>query len=640
MRQTAALFLALAFLLGCARQENSFSSATNANRAAYLFKMADSAEISLQDRSLYLDSLLTSTWLMDQDSLYLSAVLAKTNLHYDQSNQDSIHHYNALLLKEARSRQSPYFLGKVYFHLAYEASVAKDFKGAFYYHNLAKTQHEEIGDYAGMGRRLLSMAIIQKNNSDYFGAKETLVEAIALLEKIDEKRFLASCYNELATNHMKLSNYSDAILFYQKAIEVSNRERDKLSYRNNLALVYEETRDEKQAADLYNQVLKSDELDLQSRTYGRVLHNATMLQYRRGEKFDFASFEEALAIRKKRKDYRGQISSYLDLSEYYFDGQRKKSSSYIDSALQLARQINMPEAELEALKKLFQLEPDQVNYRDRYIFLSDSLTAQELEVKTQFAKMKYDNEQNKSRLNVLKAASLEQDVQLANQQNKVTLFFSLCVLLIVLGTSMAYILTQRHRKKTLEEIFKTEKRISQDLHDGLANEIFGVMARVQSSASDDAFLLPALEKIYETTRKVSHENSSIQYGAAFPEEVLRLVQSYQDEKSSILVSGLREVRWEHLNETKSVIVHRLLRELLVNMKKHASATVASIQFDADAHLLYINYSDNGVGLSGEHKSGKGLQHIEERLATSGGRLLYPEQKEKGLKLKIEMPFHK
>ena len=100
---------------------------------------------------------------------------------------------------------------------------------------------------------------------------------------------------------------------------------------------------------------------------------------------------EALSIRKSNDDLRGQLASYTHLGEFYSTTNEKRAEAYFDTVIQISKNIRAPKAEQDVLKKLLDFSNNNLKIYDRYIVLQDSLYEQELKVKTQFAKYKYDD---------------------------------------------------------------------------------------------------------------------------------------------------------------------------------------------------------------------------------------------------------
>jgi two-component system NarL family sensor kinase len=74
-------------------------------------------------------------------------------------------------------------------------------------------------------------------------------------------------------------------------------------------------------------------------------------------------------------------------------------------------------------------------------------------------------------------------------------------------------------------------------------------------------------------------------------------------------------------DSQRIVLHRVLREALSNINKHADASTVSIElFEAD-EVVYLRVSDDGVGFdpAGE-RGGLGLNGMQDRLRLLGSRL--------------------
>ena len=187
-------------------------------------------------------------------------------------------------------------------------------------------------------------------------------------------------------------------------------------------------------------------------------------------------------------------------------------------------------------------------------------------------------------------------------------------------------------------VYNTEKRISQELHDGLANDVFGLMTQIQGKKKPDGEVLDHLESIYQTSRRISHENAPVKTGARFKEELHTLIDTYQDASTTLLVKGITTIDWTLLNDHKCIVVHRAIKELLVNMKKHADASLALLQFKMQRNLLVITYSDNGIGFDPNRSLGIGLRSTESRIKAVGGTAIFDVEQEQGTQITFSIPI--
>ena len=106
----------------------------------------------------------------------------------------------------------------------------------------------------------------------------------------------------------------------------------------------------------------------------------------------------------------------------------------------------------------------------------------------------------------------------------------------------------------------------------------------------------------------------------------------------MLIKGLEGVPWEKLSEHKCVALHRTLKELLVNMKKHSGAGLVALNFGIKRKRLQVEYSDNGIGVKSGQTRGVGLQNTENRIHSVGGQFTFGGVAGKGAKATLTIPL--
>jgi signal transduction histidine kinase len=88
-----------------------------------------------------------------------------------------------------------------------------------------------------------------------------------------------------------------------------------------------------------------------------------------------------------------------------------------------------------------------------------------------------------------------------------------------------------------------------------------------------------------------------------------------------------------------------IRELLVNVVKHARATAVRITLGEGDGLVWVGVRDDGVGLDGARRAataagrdgGFGLFSIRERIGSYGGRLTVESAPGSGTSFRMEVP---
>ncbi|MEA1785144.1 hypothetical protein U1E44_03500 [Arenibacter sp. GZD96] len=571
------------------------------------------------------------------DTGLLESVLKKSKFHEEKGNKDSVLKYDLLLKDLATKAQILNYRAKGESYLAYDYREKEQFDSAFYYYNSAKNSFKLLKDSTQVGRKLIEMGKLQYRQADYYGSKESITEALEYLDRYNDSAYVAIALNELGNNYSALKDFNKAKNCFEDAIASEPAQINKILYKNNLAVLHTENNNHEIAIGILQDVLKNLPPDFSIVENARLRHNLAVAEWKLQGKDVLHDFQAALAIRKDQNDQWGMLSSYTSLLQYHSKTNGSEASKYADSIINLSKRLNTPNSEKEALKFLMALQPNSVSHKNRYIFLSDSLAANELKVKNQFAFFRYQNLLEKSQILQLQAETAWGETKIAEYKNQKIIFLAMGSLLLIIGIALFLYIKQKHSKEKLQEVYLTEKRISQRLHDELANEVYGVMTHVQHAPTlDTKIIIDTLEDIYGKTRDISHETGDVRT-EQFSLELKRLLAQYQSPGTTIAVKGLEESVWEKIKAHQKVTMYRVLTELLVNMKKHSGATLVSISFERKNGKLRMRYIDNGIGIGKDKKMGIGLQNAENRIRSIGGTLIFDSKQEKGTRITLLLP---
>lgn len=204
------------------------------------------------------------------------------------------------------------------------------------------------------------------------------------------------------------------------------------------------------------------------------------------------------------------------------------------------------------------------------------------------------------------------------------------------------LLKSRHEKEKFQEAYNTETRIAKKVHDELANDVYNAMTfastqNLERPEKKEA-LIHSLDSVYLRTRDISRENSPIELGENFPNQLKIMLSEYQNQSLNVLIKDIDSVDWMKIDENKKLVTYRVLQELMVNMKKHSQATLAVIDFSSTDKKIQIQYSDNGIGMPfGKTILKNGLQNVENRIKSIRGTLIFDIQTNRGVKLSFGYP---
>ncbi|MBH0130935.1 sensor histidine kinase [Salinibacterium sp. NK8237] len=176
------------------------------------------------------------------------------------------------------------------------------------------------------------------------------------------------------------------------------------------------------------------------------------------------------------------------------------------------------------------------------------------------------------------------------------------------------------------------ERLAREIHDTIAQDLTGLVlvaqrARRELDNHHPAAAAEQLELIEDSARAALAEARALVTASApvgltgdgISSALHRLAERYTRETQLTVT-----VDAEHLpaieRETE-VVVLRCAQEALANVRKHASATRATISVSVDDSGLTVSVTDDGVGFDpATSRTGFGLEGMSERLALVNGRL--------------------
>jgi len=548
------------------------------------------------------------------------------------------------------------------------ANIAKR-DSAYYHFALAQKIYSHLGDNLNSARVLRSMATVQTAIHDNTGAMVTLIAAIKLLKPLDDYGRLYEAYNTLGIAANALNEYDQALDYYNTALEYLDKtdkpEENYASFYNNMGYLYLTKKEYDKAKLYFIKALEQDSLFAKRpSTYAKVLDHLAMTNLYLGEKDNVGkNLYHALRIRDSIGDIEGLSLNYYNLSKYYQEsGNTTDAFIYAQNSRDLAREINNNLRYMESLKLMAQLDPENaIAYNNEYIKISDSMQLEERQIRNKFERIRFETDealaQNEtlSRLNLL-WISIAAGVFL----------FAVSLLIIV----MQRIKNQRLRfqqqqqeanqeifnlmlsqKQKLEEGKQTEqKRISEELHDGILGEMNGVRMILlglnkkgdQSAIALREQAIEKLKEVQEEIRTISHELNDASY-----QKFNNFMISMEDLLKS--VCGPAELHyhftydedmdWDQLEGTTKINLYRIVQESLQNCVKHAQADTVFISFETNEKNIVVSIQDNGKGFDPTFgRKGIGHKNIKSRIEKLKGKWQLKSAPGIGTTVLLEIPL--
>lgn len=186
----------------------------------------------------------------------------------------------------------------------------------------------------------------------------------------------------------------------------------------------------------------------------------------------------------------------------------------------------------------------------------------------------------------------------------------------------------QHQKTLLYTIISSQeaerKRIGMDLHDEVGANLSSLRLLIEDFADRNAKIggvdgfnsrcKEAIDHIIVNTRNISHNLSPLlnkSYG--FQDMICDYCDGVNSSGKISVHTTFEGDKPGLLEDRVALALYRIVTELINNTIKHARANLIALTFSVKGGLYQMDYRDDGIGISPDHKRGRGLQNIESRL---------------------------
>lgn len=216
---------------------------------------------------------------------------------------------------------------------------------------------------------------------------------------------------------------------------------------------------------------------------------------------------------------------------------------------------------------------------------------------------------------------------------------------------------QKLRRQAAQLVLAEERerrRLAAALHDTIIQDLAISMLRVEmlreSARSLDRKLLDdfaqTLSKVIDETRSMTFDISSpTLYRLGLAAAVDELLEDFLQVRHGIDYTFSQDKEDKPLDHDVRVLMFQSVRELLVNVVKHAKAHKVDVSIERQGAMIRLTVADDGRGFDVDHADltmhrtgGFGLFSIRERLDYVGGRMEIHSESGKGSRFTLYAPL--
>lgn len=664
-RYTVLLFCFSFLLIISCKQEDVSSLKSN------LFQKEGYKKRKTELKIQYLDSLERITNQISNDSILRSFLFDLSAEYYYQNNNKKSAAVCKKILRLSSIAKDTFSIAKSYSYIGDTYEVSKK-DSAYYYYQKSEKLYRILNNKQQTGKMLFKKAYILFFEGNYTESEAQVSKALFYLKNGKDAEILFTSYSLMGLNFEKLEEYQDALKYHLlaksilKEIKGNNSDLEKkylysVTSSINLSNTYEKNLQYDKSILELESILTSQLKEKLIKGYVKALGNLGYSKMKRGiTKGTDNYFKEALTLSKENYLKDNIVYQLKNLGEYYsIIKDSARSTSYLKQSLQLAEKLKMGEEIKKSLQLLSQIDKQNAAvYDKRYIAISDSLAKAQRINRNKYARIEYETSVVEDENKILSAKNTYIII------GSLLLIFALILVIVYrhIKSQKREIEFRKAQQKAEEEIFDLLKeyqlklsitkeleqnRISKELHDSVMNKLYG--ARMQLGILNDSdvkeikekrlIYVDLLQEIEQEIRTISHDLQSeiIENQFDYVPLLSNLIQ-LQNEIGTTLFSFEVDpnIDWDAIDSLVKITIFRIVQESLLNVTKHAKATVCNVSVSLEANHLILLIKDDGVGFDvNATKQGIGLNNIQERVKTIKAALEISSISNKGTSIKLK-----
>ncbi len=480
------------------------------------------------------------------------------------------------------------------------------------------------------------MGEMQWKINDLSGAEESLTGTIQTLDSnnLKHREDLGNAYQLLGNVRLDSKQYDDAIYFYNLGIALRKGSDYVTEIMNGKATAFQKKGSYEDAIIIYDSILSLKPADQE--VVAQVIDNKARTKWLQNPAYPvLQEFQSALKIRSDNQYNRGLNASYAHLSDYYRISNRDSALWFAKKMYGKAKEIESPDDILEALDKLIILSTSpelKDEWYNEYKKIDDSLLFKRSTTKNQFALIKYDSQKSKT-------ISLELKEQVIMQWLWLCGLFLLAIVIITWLWRRYNKRRNRIKLEAEQAIQQSKLKTSQKVHDVVANGLYVIMNELEHGKMiEKNELITRIEQLYEKSRDISYQDSSAEDSTKYDREIHQLLDDFTTEKTNVYAAGNQPAFWDKVTPVQKKQILLVLKELLVNMKKHSGAKNVSVVFRQEYGRGFITYKDDGTGFPPDIEFGNGLRNTVNRIKLLNGEVIFGKSDKAGASVAINFPL--
>ncbi len=677
MKKLSIIFSFLLFL-SCSNQVNEIKTSSNPELDSIqsLIEIAKGAkELSVNERLDYLKDAETKVFEIDNDTLRLNELSDISLAYKSLKDSSNFRRSNEMLARMSKSSKLYKTLGYSHWDMAAFHKSYGVLDSAMFHYKKALNSFEilprDSSSLSLKARILYNMGQVQDSYKDYLGAEQSITKAINIFEDLNDNKRLYANYNLMGIISSGMKQFDQSLMYYEKASEylmyLDAKEKNDAIWinQNNIASTQMRMEQLSLAQTSYQNLLADKNLETNNpNMYAKALISLAYIFFKKDKEYDKAKdlLKKGIEITEAQNDITDLARPYQFYAEILAEqGDSIDAIEYAKKSYTIAKETYNNDRSLNVLKVLTNLDTkNAAKYANEYYSLSESIQVEENTKRDKFARVRLETDQVIEENQVL----TEEKQMWAGAVFGLVVFGFAFISIVILYINNNRLKFKQKQQESNQEIYNLmlsqqgkfeegkqleQKRISEELHDGILGEMLGIRLILSglneredmASVAQRADLIEKLRGVEEEIRTISHELNSAAY-KKFHNFIVSLEDMIGDiEQSSGITCSFtydNEVSWDNLLGDIKINAYRIVQEALKNCIKHAESQRVTINFQPVGDNLQLTIADDGVGFDvNKGRKGIGLKNIISRTKKVKGTVDIDSKKGTGTTITVTIP---
>ena len=536
--------------------------------------------------------------------------------------------------------------------------VIGNYDSALYYYNSALINGSKINNKAFLAGVYSNIGLIHWSKDNYTSALKNFNLAFYLANQTDNLIVKANITNNLGLIYHDIKDFPQSNNYFKKSIDINFKNNDTanaIASIINLAVNYYETNHLSESVDLFNRYYafaqNIDDYNKSEFLINKVTLDINTKITDQTQK----DLQKVFELKEKIGHSIGLANANIQQSTLF-----QKKGDYYNSIKANYKSLELLN-ELKALKKIEQvyhllfvnyvnlnIKDSILKYDQLYTQTIDSMFASEKAKaisKEQIAFKTFEKEKENM------ALTFENVKQ--KSKNQLTIFIGLGAVVFSIITVWFFMYMRKQKlikqqsiqlnEAMLETELQERERIARDLHDSVGQKLSVVKMQLSIKNTDPQSASNLLDEAIQDVRNVSHNlmPADLSKGLITAIENMSEQVNMSSKTLQVHLHISDNARLLFINKQQSMLIYRMIQELLNNAIKYAHAKNIHINMDCNKNQLNLNLTDDGVGFDLDNinkNEGLGIKNIKERVHQMIGNIELDSKIGKGTQFKISVPI--